>query len=154
MTGYTESKNSLSTLARLFEPGTYQMDMDIGEMFLNFPLNKDVRAYCGVNVRGLELEDAHTDRCRWDRLWMGFKPSPCNSARCLAIATEHAFGDPLDENNAFYWDKLILNLPCSNSFDPSVPWLYKVDSRVNRIACDAVTFVDDFRVTGHLVETS
>lgn len=109
-----------ASLGRLLEPRTYQMDMDICDMFHNFMLHKDVRAYCGVNVTGLELEAAETNRNRWDRLWMGFKPSPHNAARHLAIATEFALGDPLDETNAFFWDKLILNLPCAKSFDPAM----------------------------------
>ena len=140
------------SLSRLLEPRTYQMDMDIGEMFPNFVLNRDVRAYCGVNVKGLDLDDATSERHRWDRIWMGFKPSPFNAARYLAIASKYAVGDPLDPKNAFFWDKLILNLPFSDTFNPGMPWLYKLDSRVNRIASDAVTFMDDSRITGHSIE--
>ena len=32
------------------EDGTYMADRDIGEMFLNFMLSKDVRHYCRVNI--------------------------------------------------------------------------------------------------------
>ena len=141
------------SLSRLLEPKTYQMDMDVGEMFYNFMLNTDVQAYCGVNVTGLDLDVASTNRYRWNRTWMGFKPSPHNAARHLAIATELAMGDPLDCNNAFFQDKLILNLPCSEKFNPSMPWLYKLDSRVGQIAPDVVTFMDDSRVTDYSVES-
>ena len=60
-----------------------------------------MRAYCGVNVTGLQLEEATSDIIRWDRTWMEYKASPHNAARHLAIATEFATGDPLDPNNAF-----------------------------------------------------
>ena len=164
---YDGSKNGINTLVwvptffvaiseslgRLLEPGTYQMDSDIGEMFLNFMLNKDVRCYCGVNVTGLDLEEAVTDRYRWDRLWMGYTASPHNAVRHLEIGMEFVMGDPLELGNAFYWDKLVLNLPCTDSFNPGMPWIYKLDSRVGRIACDQVKFMDDFRSTGYSVES-
>ena len=78
------------------------MDVDIGKMFHNFILNRDARAYCGVNVTGLNLEVAELNRNRWDRLWMGFKSSPHNVTRHLSIVTEHGIGDPLDKLNSFY----------------------------------------------------
>ena len=83
---------------------------------------------------------------------MEFKSSLYNSARYLAIAMEAGIGDPLDLLNAFFWDKLILNLPCSESFNPSMPWLYKLDSRVSRITCNIVTFMDDSRIIGYSIE--
>ena len=122
-------------------------------MFCNFVLNKDVRAYCGMNVLRFKLEAASLDRYRWDRLWMGFKPSLHNAARHLAIATEFSLGDPLDDSNAFFWDEMKLNLLCSPSFNPGMPWLYKFDSRVEKIASNVVTFIDNKQVTGSSVES-
>jgi len=84
---------------------------------------------------------------------MWFKPSLYNTARHLAIATEFGLGDPLDDSNAFFWDEMKLNLPYSPSFDPGIPWLYKFDSRVGKIASDVITFMDDKWVTGSLVES-
>ena len=129
------------------------MDMDIGKMFHNFFLNRDVRACCRVNMTGLNLEAAKSNCNRWDRLWMGFKSSPHNAARHLSITTEYGIGDPLDKANSFYWDKLILNLPCTKTFDPGMPLSHKLDSRIDRIACNAVMFIDNSRITGHLVES-
>ena len=31
-------------------PNTYQMDEDIGEMFLNFPMLVSFQQFCGVNL--------------------------------------------------------------------------------------------------------
>ena len=84
---------------------------------------------------------------------MGFKPSSHNAARHLAIATEFGLGDLLDDSNTFFWDEMKLNLPCSPSFDPGMPWLYKFDSRVGKIASDIITFMDDKLVTSSLVES-
>ena len=50
------------SLYQLLEPQTYQIDSNIREMFLNFPLNVDVWAYCGINVMELELEALTLDR--------------------------------------------------------------------------------------------
>ena len=50
------------SLSCLLQPNTYQMDIDIGKMFHNFVLNKDIRAYCGVNVLRFKLEAASLDR--------------------------------------------------------------------------------------------
>ena len=57
------------SLGCLLEPGTYQMDMDISEMFHNFVLNRDVRVYCRVNLTGLDMEEGAHRRNRWDRGW-------------------------------------------------------------------------------------
>ena len=52
------------SLSRLLQPNTYKMDMDIGEMFHNFVLNKDIKAYSGVNVSRFKLEAALLDHYR------------------------------------------------------------------------------------------
>ena len=40
----------VQTMLRATEEGTYMEDRDIGEMFLNFMLSKDVRPYCRVGI--------------------------------------------------------------------------------------------------------
>jgi len=142
------------SLARLLQPNTFQLDMDVGEMFHNFPLRRSARELCGVNLTnfddlGLSLDERQQ---RWTRLWFGFTSSPHGAVRFLSIAEEQARGDHLSPNNPFYWDRVILNLPCSDKFDPSMPWIYKWDSNVKKIAGDFVIFVDDMRVTGHSME--
>ena len=83
---------------------------------------------------------------------MCFRPSPYLACRMLTLAEESARGDPLDENNPFFWDRIVLNLPGSEIFNPSMPWVCKLNSKVNRIAADFITFVDDLRVTGYSTE--
>ena len=40
----------VQTTLRVIEEGTYVADKDIGKMFLNFMLRKEVRPYCGVVI--------------------------------------------------------------------------------------------------------
>ena len=70
----------------------------------------------------------------------------------MAIAEEQARGDRLDNSNPFFWDKLVLNLPCSDTFDPTMPWAYKLNLNYQKIAGAFVLFVDDMRVTGFTQE--
>jgi len=72
-----------ATAARTLGYGYYMVDIDLGEMFLNFPLHADLQKYSGVdfsNYAGnlkdpLNGPDRH-DWVHWTRCWMGLKPSP------------------------------------------------------------------------------
>jgi hypothetical protein len=88
----------------------------------------------------------------WSRTWMGARPSPYNAVLYYYLAEEFVRGNHTDKLNPFYWDKLILNLPGSASFDPTRPKTMKWDS-VNRwMTCDLVVFVDDLRGSGPTAE--
>ena len=149
------------SLGRLLVVGTYLCDLDIGEMFCNFPLDVFIRSFCGVNLsRFDELDNQIGDnivihpekRFRHCRTWMGFRSSLFLAIRQLSIAVESAVGDPLDDQNPFHWSKIALNLPGDEQFDPARPWLFKWNEKAGQIAGDYVSFVDDFRVTGFSVE--
>ena len=143
------------SLGRLIEVNTFQADLDVGEMFLNFPLTKSARPYSGVNLSNFDLPGvSESDRHRWTRLWFGFRFSPYGAVRSLAIAEELARGDPLETKNPFHWDSVRLNLPCSPDFNPSMPWIFKWNSVELRIAGDCVIFVDDSRLTGFSIENA
>ena len=142
------------SLYRILVINAYQCDLDAGEFFLNCPLHLIIRAYCGVNLSRFDEFDSisTTRRHRQCRTWMGFKPSPYLAVRYLSLAVEVAIGDPQDVNNPFHWDQIKLNLPSSETFDPSRPWVYKWNNQVQAIAGDLVSFMDDFRFTGYSVE--
>lgn len=57
-------------------------------------------------------------------------------------------GDYRSPSNPFHFDAVQLNLPDSSSYDPSLPWVSKLDSSSGRIAGDVKTYVDDKRPTG------
>ena len=80
---------TLSSLARLVEGFTYQLDLDIGEIFLNFPLPRSDYPYSIINLSKFEdLAVLDKDCYRWIRLWFGFIFSPYGAVRFLAIAIE------------------------------------------------------------------
>ena len=131
------------------------MDLDIGEMFHNFPLHENIQAFCGINLSSFKNDIFYltsNTKFRWKRLWFGFRPSPYFAVRHLALAEEQAKGNHLDPTNPFYWSTIKLNLPCSKNFDPTAPWIYKWNNLSNNLAGDVISFVDDFRITGYSVE--
>ena len=50
--------------------------------------------------------------------------------------------------NPFRFDFFRMNLPGSELYDPSKPWVSKIKRSSNKIAADVVQYVDDLRPTG------
>jgi len=145
-----------NTHLRSVEPGTWLADLDIGEMFLNFPLDGSLRALCGVDLTHYgkclggaeaELEDWELRSFAWVRCAMGLRPSPYQAVQGALIAEEVILGNREDPGNIFGWDKVVLNLPGARDYDPSRAWVYKVRLKDGRVAPDLVTYVDDQRVS-------
>ncbi len=130
---------------RAVEPGTFMADLDIGEQFLNFMLHPKVQQYAGVDFT-LYFPESMIDspgakqKCtlweRWTRCGMGFKPSPYQAGQAMLHAEEQLRGDPLDPNNPFHFDVVVLNLPGDKEYNPSRPWVFKSRSLDGRIAND------------------
>ena len=92
------------TLVRKLELNNYQLDMDIGEIFLNFPLHPEAWKHCGFNltgIKGLRLSSMKS-RLVWKNVWMGFRSISDNTVQHLSQAKEIAKGDHRDSNNPFY----------------------------------------------------
>jgi hypothetical protein len=88
---------------RLLSHSSFCVNLDLGEMFLNFPVDEKLRPCAGVDLTQLAPEfdkqaqaDANGglfDKCvlnensrfyeRWERLFMGMRPSPCDAVRCF-----------------------------------------------------------------------
>ena len=122
-------------------------DVDAGEMFLNYWLDETMRPYAGVDV-SWDSESGATRWERWTRCAMGMLPSPWITTRLFAWAMEIIKGDRLDETNPFYWSEIVLNLPGMDTYDPSMPRVYKWNDLIGAIACDCRTFMDDLRSIG------
>ena len=132
-------------------------DRDVGDMFLNFQLHKDVVPFTGVDLSSLydSPEDTGPRWAVWDRNLMGFAASPYNSIKMALIAEEICKGNRFEtgvgwdgkEINPFQWKGVHLNLPGTKDYDPCVTWISK-RREDGRIACDVFTFVDDERVVG------
>ena len=56
-------------------------------------------------------------------------------------------GDHLEETNPFNWTQVVLNLPGNTTYDPKLPWIYRI-TKTGEIAADLFTYVDDQRCTG------
>jgi hypothetical protein len=82
------------------------------------------------------------------------EPLPYNYVRYFYWAEEFARGNPSDPKNALRYDKVVLNLPGSVSFDPTLPWVMKWNNAENQMAGDVVTFIDDLRATGYNSESA
>jgi hypothetical protein len=98
------------------------VDLDLGEMFLNFPLPMLFRRFSGIVLTPFKdlLGYSHISnqelQLRWEHCWMGFKPSPYNSTCFYYWAKEFAHGNQrADKTNPLRWDEVRLNLPGDNS---------------------------------------
>jgi hypothetical protein len=123
-------------------------------MFLNFLMDPLIRPHAGVELTSLRTQLKHVARQgrileRWERLFMGMKPSPYNSVRYFYWGEEFARGNPIAKNNALRYDRVILNLPGMEDFEPAKPNVMKWNDEVDRLAGDLVTFVDDVRTSGY-----
>ena len=141
--------------------GTWMADVDFGEFFHNFFADERIRKHAGVEVSPLSpffrpsktelsvgLPDLKFMGLRWSRLFMGMKPSPYNAVRFYYWGEEFSMGNFKNLSNPFGFDKVILNLPGMEEYDPTKPKVMKWNSEQNRIAGDVITFVDDVRMTG------
>jgi hypothetical protein len=113
---------------RIVEPGTFMVDVDIGEMFLNFFLDSRIQRFVGVLVTNFYPEKLDETKKviweRWNRCSMGFRPCPFVTIQALAWLEETIFGNRNDLENVLHWGSLKMNLPGSATYDPSKPWVY------------------------------
>jgi hypothetical protein len=132
---------------------TFYGDIDIGEMFLNYFLDPELRPWAGVDVTGI-LPAIHPENAKkrsqrvimhWDRSLMGVRSSPYNCVRAYLISEEVIKGDRTAANNPFRWNCVIFNMPGTKGYDPAKPWMYRFD-KVNRVMASFVlSYVDDLR---------
>ena len=152
------------SLLRVSHFGSKYIDLDLGEMFLNFNLHSSLQPYSGVDLTPFKKEIAaefphlNTSQKRligtWNRTWMGFSPSPETSIRMYYVAEEFVRGNRRDPKNPLRWDKVVLNSYGNQNYNPSLPTVYKWDNLSKMIAGDIKAFVDDLRVIGHSLENA
>lgn len=80
---------------------------------------------------------------------MGFKSSPYNTIQGISMAEEIVWGDPSDVNYILHWKTVLLNLPGSLTYQPGKPWVLKIRSSHEKMACDFITYIDDMRTAGN-----
>ena len=76
-------------------------------MFLNFPLDRRIRKYCGIDLTWMSEDGEALWEC-WNRMAMGMCPSPWVTIRLLMWMMEIVIGNPTDISNPFRWDKVII----------------------------------------------
>jgi hypothetical protein len=144
---------TVDSILRNASSSTWFGDIDLGEMFLNYPLDEDIRPYAGVDVTNANPGEASKRNLkriieRWARCLMGFKPSPFVTTQTFGWSEEVIVGDRSDPSNPFYWDCVKLNLPGTEAYDPSMPWVYRWNSRDAQMASFFGTYIDDIRGGG------
>ena len=119
---------TIEMMLRAVEGRTWLGDLDIGEMFLNFPLESIAQMYCGVDLSPYFKEEVKGNEKlweRWTRCLMGVKGSPYQTIKTMLWAEDIVRGERKDDSNPFRWSYIKLNLPGSKDYDPSVPWVAK-----------------------------
>ena len=145
-----------NSLLRLQEPGTWNVDLYVGEHFLDFMIPREIIPYVGVDVTPVLAphEKGGTLWRRWNRMMMGFKPSPYVATQGSTIADEFIRGNSLDPSNLLYWDQVLLNLPGQEGHNPDLDRVRKCNSTLGRVDADLVTYYDDTRGTASTERTS
>lgn len=140
---------TVDTLLRGTGPNTWMVDLDIGEMFLNFMLDEHSRELVGVDITQFFTEEMTEDQKtlweRWVRCAMGLKVSPNHAIRALLFAEEFLLGHPAGIENPFHYESVRLNLPGSANYQPSEPW-FSLRRHDEMLATILATFVDDERI--------
>lgn len=124
---------------------TWCADLDLAEMFLNYPLHKTIAPYSGVDYTAI-LKSETTVWLRWLRMFMGFTPSPYITGKLFGWTIDIIMGDRWDRVNPFRWDSVEENLPGMPTYIPTQPRLYKMSE--SRIAAAIEAYVDDLRLLG------
>ena len=144
---------TVDSILRNASSSTWFGDIDLGEMFLNYPLDEAVRPYAGVDVTNAAdevMKEKELKRVieRWARCLMGFKPSPFVTTQTFGWGEEIIVGDINNPTNPFAWDVVKLNLPGTSEYDPSMPWVYRWNSKEEKMASFFGTYIDDIRGGG------
>jgi hypothetical protein len=137
------------TLTDLLDTNSWMSNLNMGEQFLNFPLDPKVQPLCGIDVRpylGTKGQNS-THWLSWNRCMMGLKSSPYAAVRGTHIAEEAVFGDRFSPTNPFRWATVRLNFPGMPGYTPTLPWVSKLRSN-DSLAAGVPRFVDDLRPVG------
>ncbi len=64
------------------------------------------------------------------------------------LALEMVLGDRRDPCNVFHWPEVVLNLPGQESYNPSMPRVWKLNPITGRMSASVLSYVDDLRTLG------
>ena len=128
---------------------SYQFDEDVGQMFHNFLMHASERHSHAVrftHTRNNGSFEPHSFY-RWCVLNFGCLLSPYLAGQGEERIMELCMGNPEDDSNPFQWDQVLLNLPFTVTYDPSMPRVMLI-TRAGELATRKVVFVDDTHGAG------
>jgi hypothetical protein len=141
---------TVETMCRTLFPGYWCAHNDYSDCFLNFPLHSLLQVYCGVDLSQLFPEEAAKKEylltATWLRNSMGLKPSPYASVQGALRVKGVMIGDWMIESNPFHWNRIRENLPGSQDYDPTFPWIAKI-RKDGRLVADIHQYVNNLRLT-------
>jgi len=153
-----------SSMTRVLGYNYKAVDLDLGEMFLNFPLDKKLVSYSGMDLSPYKKDlldflptspSSHKSSHLYavnGRNWMGLRPSPEWSCRFYYLAEEFIRGNEKEPNNPLRWDRVVLNLIGNPDFNPALPNVFKWNETAQRLAGEIKAYVDDLRALGWSLE--
>jgi hypothetical protein len=127
---------------------SWQLDIDVGQQFNNYASHYEDRPYCGVRMIDTR-NDGSMERhwfARFSVLHFGGRCSPYIAGMGQQRILEWVKKPPGDESSPFSYKKVILNLPTSFSWDPSLPRVMRIRED-GELASSEVNYVDDIHPT-------
>ncbi len=97
---------TIDLLVWVVDKGCWIMDRDVGDMFLNYQLHKDVSPFTALDLSCLydDPEEAGPRWAVWDRNLMGFAALPYNSIKMALVAEEVYKGGPFPDRLGSGWE--------------------------------------------------
>lgn len=131
-------------MTRLLSFGYTIVNIDLGEMFFNFPLHQSLKYFFGVDLtpfRGMLSEHYSEIRekykggrlcARWTLLCFGWNLSTDLSNNYYYLAEDFVRGKYLKVGNSLRCDEVVLHLMGNNDLDPALLNVYKWDKFQNK----------------------
>jgi hypothetical protein len=147
--------DTVDAVIRSMEGGTWSVDNDQADMFLNFWLHEDLRPYVGVDFsQHRSLMASHFDSDfeimkvgLWSRPAMGITSSPYDAVQGGLRIKRSILGDRHLASNPFRWATVDANLPGAYPYAPGRSWMTKRRAD-GSLASDIHSYVDNGRETG------
>ena len=102
-------------------------DIDAAEIFCNYKIPESLQKYAGFDVYWAEKGNVLRWE-RWNSTTMVSVSPPLATIRIFYWAMELITGDRKNSLNPLFWYIIIQNSPGTNSYDPTTPRIYRLDS--------------------------
>ena len=148
---------TIDSILRNADEETWFGDIDLGEIFLNYWLDEELRPYAGVNVTLLgeqvvladgtvQVRDSESNKKlweRWERTLMGFQSSPYLCTQAFGWSEDFIWGDLSDQvSNPLAWRSVVLNLPGCQGYQLTKTWVFRT-KHDGSMAAFFGTYIDD-----------